>query len=81
MLQIANQTGQGFVRGSAQRLMSFDVAVRVPGAIAAAGVADLDETHALLGQAACQQELLSELVRGFRADAVHLPHVAGLGVE
>ena len=36
--------------------------MRIPPSVAAAGMADLDETHAPLGEPARQQQLLTELL-------------------
>ena len=52
--------------------MGLHVAVRVPPAVAAAGVADLDEADALLRQPPRQQQLPAEFVRLLLADAVEL---------
>ncbi len=58
--------------------MGLDVAVGVPAAVAAAGVADLDEADALLRQPARQQQLPAEVVGLVCADAVELQDVLGL---
>src|SRR5206468_2974156 len=48
LFQILDETCDRQVGGAAERCVRFHVAVRIPRAIAAAGVANLDEAHALL---------------------------------
>jgi hypothetical protein len=50
--------------------MTLHIAVSVPGAVASAGVTDLNEAHIVLHQAVGQQELAAEVVRLLFADAV-----------
>src|SRR5439155_25711743 len=78
LLEVADQAGNRLVGRAAQRGVRLDVAVRVPAAVAAAGVTHLDEPHAALGQSAGEQELPAEIVRLLFADAVHVQHVLRL---
>ena len=62
--------------------MGLDVAVGVPAAVAAAGVADLDEPDALLGEPRRAHQELPAKVVGLRlADPVELLDVLGLAGE
>ena len=61
--------------------MGLHVAVRVPAAVAAAGVADLDEAHAALRQPPRQQKLPAEVVGLLFADAVEVLHVIAVPSE
>ena len=65
LLEVADQAGDRLVGGPAQRTVRADVAVGVPGAVAAAGVANLDEADALLGKPAGEQQLPAEIVGRF----------------
>src|SRR4051794_21782149 len=49
LLQVFDEAGDRLVGRPAQGAVALDVAVGVPGAVAAAGVADLDEADAALG--------------------------------
>src|SRR5215475_6778971 len=48
LLQIPDQTGDGFIYSTAQGLVSFHISVRVPCPISTARVADLDRADAVL---------------------------------
>ena len=77
LLQVADQAGDRLVGRPAERRMALHVAVRVPGSVAAAGVADLDEADAPFRQPACQEKLPAEVVGLLGADAVEIQHVPG----
>ena len=72
LLQVLDQAGDRLVRRRGRGAVGLHVAVGVPAAVAAAGVADLDEADALLGEAAGQQKLVAELVGLLLADAVEI---------
>jgi hypothetical protein len=78
LLEVADQAGDGLIHSAAERRVSLHVAVRVPGSVAAAGVADLYEADVVLHQSARQQKLLSKIVRLFVADTVKRLHVVRL---
>src|SRR5947209_11243628 len=70
LLEVADQASDRPVGGPAERPVRLDVAVRVPAAVAAPGVADLDEPDALLREPPGEQELAAEIVGLGRADPV-----------
>src|SRR5688572_28870569 len=78
LLQILDQSGNRLVRGAAQRAVRFHIPMRIPRAVAAACVTNLDEANSLLGQAPRQQQLLAEFFRLLLANAVERFHMIGL---
>src|SRR5690242_6514045 len=70
LLEIANQTGNRLVGSPTQRALGADIVMGVPGAVAAAGVADLNETDSTFGQSPCEQHLFAELIGFGSVDAV-----------
>src|SRR5439155_5721809 len=61
LLQIADKTGNRLIHGAAKRLMRLHVDVRIPGAVAASAVTDLNIAHAPLRQTARHQSLAAEV--------------------
>src|SRR5207248_995912 len=78
LLQIADQARNRLVGRAAKGTLGADVAVGIPGAVAAAGMADLDEADAALGQAAREQELPAKVVRRRLLDAIKVAHMPWL---
>ena len=79
LLQVAQQARDRPVRRPAERGVGVDVPVRVPPAVPAAAVTNLDEPNAALGEAPGQQELPPEVVGLLLADAVKRQDFVRLG--
>src|SRR5262249_16630733 len=79
LFEIAQEPRDGLVRRAAERPLRADVAMRVPAAVPATRMTDLNETHSLLGQSAGEQQLPAKLVGRLHADAIeslHMPWLA-----
>ena len=70
LFEIFDQSCDRFVRGAAMWLMFLHVAMGVPSAVAAARMADLNEPHAPLGQAAREKQLFPKGLCVIFVDAV-----------
>src|SRR5437867_464600 len=83
-LQVREQSGDWTVRlGCVLRMIRFDVSVRVPGIdvlIAHPSVEELNESHAMLDQAASHQTLPAERLRDLVVEAVQLAGCLGFAV-
>ena len=77
LLEVADEAGDRFIDRAAALLVVLHVDVRIPTAVAAAAVAELDVADALFHQPPRHQQLPAEIVRLLFADTVEIQYVLG----